>query len=84
LEYGSVRRVQTSIERGAGASESIFEFRLASVPLPPAKRGITVAGQEGLNCTRPMPPGEYRLTAEVELFSGERLSDGVTFEVGAP
>jgi GWxTD domain-containing protein len=82
VEYGSVQRVRATVERGDGAPvQSHWEFHLAPMGLPPGKRGITVFGQEGLNCTLPMPPGDYRLTAEVDLFSGEHLTDSVAFDV---
>jgi GWxTD domain-containing protein len=87
IEYGAVDRVRATLERSAGTApidSRLFEFVLAPGGPPPAKRSITVFGQQGLNCTQPMPPGDYRLTAEVDPFSGEHLMDSVAFQVAAP
>lgn len=87
VEYGRAERVHATLESGGGGTRAGglfgFRFRLAERGLPPGKRGITVAGQDGINCTLPMPPGSYRVTAEAELFSRERLTDSVAFDVAA-
>jgi GWxTD domain-containing protein len=88
IEYGTVEHVRAALESEAGAAPVGrlfgFEFRLPSNGLPPDKRSIAVSGREGLNCTLPIPPGSYRLSAEADLFSGEHLTDSVAFDVGVP
>jgi GWxTD domain-containing protein len=85
IDWDGIQGVRTTLERPAGTAPIGFGFEFRLAPgLPAAKRSITALGQQGLNCTVPIPPGDYRLVAEADLASGEHLTDSVAFQVDAP
>jgi GWxTD domain-containing protein len=76
-----VRHIVTTLERGAGPALHLGEFYLAN---PQAVRRPDIPWvtlDSRLSCTRRMPPGRYRLVTAIDLHTGQRVTDGVAFEV---
>lgn len=84
-----VHRVRMTLEAGDRTEpvESLFDFRFllpSKESPPPPNRDTPLFSRTGLSCTRVMPPGHYRLDTELDLATGEHITDRVAFEVNSP
>ena len=79
-----IEHIVSKLERGAGPELHLGELYLANRRNPPRPGVPSVTLDDRASCTRPMPPGRYRLVTTIDLHSGQSVTDSVAFEVPAP
>jgi GWxTD domain-containing protein len=77
----NVQHIRTTLERDSGPALMLGELYLRDPRLVPAP-GVPV--DDRLSCTRRMPAGRYRLVTDMDLHTGEHVTDSVAFEVTTP